>query len=1189
MEKGKKDILEELKEYYNDGYVSALIGAGFSKNVSDSFLGWGELIHDMVGELYEIDINRHYDNYLHQSYGVLPDPKPKETVRNEYISEICKHEDYLELVSKYIQKKGLRESLEVYIESRIPYATFNSKRKIVLKTGNQEKEEVSETNFSAHKELLLLNKLQNIYTTNYENLIEFTIDLLGTSIPNLPNIVRNGRDLSDKIRSRNVIKIHGDLRQNSNGKINFDGDNKLQYIIAKEDYATYKEKHEAFTSLMRIAMLQGKFMLLGFSGTDANYKGWVTWVSDVLEGEKDDVTKIYIIDVSGKDIPLDLQLHYDNHHTKVINLIDEERLRIIGFEDKDIVSILQRQKDKKLDNDIKRTILTNFLRFLRTSISESEEFVNVAGQSNQEVTDKEKESGNSNDFSIETKPLETTLINAKQTSYDYRKLWGEVSSRIDDTDTIDDIVKRIQDAKPQNRFPKIVSNQESVTFEIMHKSKLSDKEAFLFALAVDELGLNPHYYSQVVQDYEELNKLSLWNFLKIKESTFNGDDSMLHDDTDEYVYENIQRLLFHLDFEKANELIESWSPSNSFILQKAMRLATINNRQNEAKELLSNYIPTEASPIAKLYAMQVANHISGQFPRPYKYDEFYRYGIDGIGDNLNYMVQQLRGKLEKPNYRGWIGATTSLGGGNLDYEKSLRILRYISDVGIYVNFRFSSFFDIASWYVVFQNLYKVFPYPCFFYSIQYSDNSVLTRIGQDFAYTPELLEFNKDILIRALDSIGKDSMPNELYIGMLYVTGPIYMVVDEEEWFTLFKESLFKKLIDNFDKADYSDSLVKNVDNALVSLKKPQNIIYIFSELLAHYKENHKLADIFVRKNLHTKYIKDVIPQEIQDLLIKLVSEYPHVDTTELIYVLDQDRILTKEIKELFVSKVSETKQEELPQTLALAFYLCLLTKDHPDTLRVAKNNLLKLNIWHCGVMDNGKGWSAPNYLRLNTLKTDEIEWTNNEFKRICENLENNIQKFDEADDMLSKSPFGRNTQTRYLYDVLRFIDGQDEERKELLMGVRNKTEKLFQNRIPYKNLIEGMLSEQSADIDSVMDDIMRGIDAQGLSTYLDEFNFILDKAIVGEGTTINRALGLIRCVVNDYPKDIIELKLNDKLHVLLSVYKDRWSTLQEFKPVWSFNYLRTIASFLKDNGHKDSDVVSYWLNDPYVQLFIRT
>ena len=373
-----------------------------------------------------------------------------------------------------------------------------------------------------------------------------------------------------------------------------------------------------------------------------------------------------------------------------------------------------------------------------------------------------------------------------------------------------------------------------------------------------------------------------------------------------------------------------------------------------------------------------------------------------------------------------------------------------------------------------------------------------------------------------------------------------------------------------------------------MSLKKTENIKYIFSELLAHYRENHKLADIFVRENLHTKYIKDDIPQEIQNLLIKLVSEYPNVDTTELMYILDQDRVLTKEIKDLFVSKVSETKQEELPQTLALAFYLCRLTKDHPDTLRVAKNNLLKLNIWHCGVMDNGKGWSIPNYLRLNTLKKDEIEWTDDEFKRICENLENNIQKFDDADDMLSKNPFGRNTQTRYLSDVLRFIDGQVEERKELLMSVRNKTGKLLQNRISYKNLIEGMLSEQPADIDSVMDDVMHGIDAQGLSMYLNEFNFILDKAIVGEGTTINRALEMIRCVVNDYPKDIIELKLDDKLHVLLSVYKDRWSTLPEFKPVWSFNYLRTIASFLKANGHKDSNVVSYWLNDSYVQLFIR-
>ena len=456
MEKREQDILEEIRNCYNKGLLSALVGAGFSKNVSDSFLGWGELLHDMIGELYETDIKRNYDNYLHQSYGVITDPKSKETLKEEYISEICKNEDYLELVSKYIQKKGIRESLEIYIESRIPYVAFNEEGKITLKIGNKEKEQISDTKFSAHKELLLLNKLQNIYTTNYENLIEFTINLLGLGIKDSPKIVLSGRDLSDNIRNRNIIKIHGNLRQELRGKIYFDGDNKLQYIIAKEDYDTYKKKHEAFTSLMRIAMLQGKFMLLGFSGTDANYKGWVTWMSDVLEGEGDDVTKIYIIDVSGKETPLDLQLYYDNHHTKVINLINEERLSIIGFEKKDVIAILQLQKDKKLDNDTKRVILTKFFVFLGTGVPENENFINGDSSSD---PDKEKEG--------EVKSVDTqsvlTFKNAIPDSYDYKKLWQEALSRINDNIVINDIAARIKDSKPQNRFPKVIYNQDSIS------------------------------------------------------------------------------------------------------------------------------------------------------------------------------------------------------------------------------------------------------------------------------------------------------------------------------------------------------------------------------------------------------------------------------------------------------------------------------------------------------------------------------------------------------------------------------------------------------------------------------------------------------------------------------------------------------------------------------------------------------
>lgn len=779
-------------------------------------------------------------------------------------------------------------------------------------------------------------------------------------------------------------------------------------------------------------------------------------------------------------------------------------------------------------------------------------------------------------------------IKQKELSYKYLLAWNEAEDLLYKEGNLDEITKKIDKQKKSIVFCKNIHPQEGSIIQLLRRRPVGKDEASLLALAIDECGLNPYYFSKVIQDYEELDKLLLWKLLKEKEATFNGDETILQEEGDEYVYENIQRNLFHLDFDKANDLIENWTPGNDFVVQKAMRLATINEHRDEAKALLSGYIEKEKNVVRQMYAMQIANYISGQYPRPYNMDEFFKFGIDGIGDILNYMVQQLRGEIKKPNARGYIGTTMNIGGGNPNYEKSLRILRFIADSGLYVSYGFTYMFDIASWYLVFQNLYKEFPYVCFFYSIQYSDNSVLTRIGQDFAYSPELLDFNKDILIRSLNAMGQESMPVDLVGGLLKVTGPIYMAVDEGEWFKLFKENVFDKLINNYDKLDISAPLVKNVGNALVSLKKQENVVCILSALLSHYRENHRLTDILIRDSLHIKYIKDM-PDEIENMLIVLIGDYPNNDITELMYVLDKEGQLAEAIRCQFIKRVSEIALDELPQKLALSLYLCLLCKSDPETMKKAKTNLLNHNIWHCGVMENGKGWSAPNYLRLNVLKS-EIEWTDEEFKRICENLKSNIQRFNEANnDELVRNTFAMNIQTQYLSDVLRFIDGQNEEREELLIDIRKKTERLLQNRVSYKSLIEGMMSEQSFDVAGVMEDVMRGIDAQGLSSYLNEFNFILDKAIIGEGTTINRALEIIRRIVDNHPNEINELKLDDKLHMLLSVYKDRWSTLQEFKPVWSFNYLRTIASFLKDNGYKDSDVVSYWLNDLYVQLFART
>ena len=1173
MEKEEKNILEEIRDCYNNGLLSALVGAGFSKNVSDSFLGWGELLHEMVGTLYAIEIKKNYDNYIHQNRGTRSKRKTEKEIGDEYIKEVSQKEDYLEIVSNYIRKKGFRESVEVYIESKIPYASYEDKA-IHLYIGNKKIETVPEPNFSAHKELMRATRLQNIYTTNYENLLEVTTELLKEDVLNLPKVVVSGRELSNKLSSCNIIKIHGNLRKNGDAPFEFDGDKKLCYIIAKEDYETYKEKHEAFTALMRIAMLQGKFMLLGFSGSDANYKGWVTWMSDVLDNDSQD-TKIYIIDVSGDNVSPELQLYYKNHHTKVVNLLTKENLHAIGFEDKKASLILKKLKNKKkLDNENKRTIQTHFLKFLNEGISDSEVFINPDSQ-NYEIR---------RSLSVDDSQL-LVLNNIKQKTYDYRDLWGEALSKIDDNNAIDGIIQKIKDAKSQNRFPKIIYNQDSVIDHIVRKSQIDIHSAYLLALAIDECGLNPHYYSRLIKDYEELNKLPLWSLLKEKEGTFNGTETQLSGTDDELVYENIQRNLFHLKFKETNSIINNWKPSRYFIVIKAMRLATQENKQDNAFMLLSDYISKEDNLSTKLYAMQIANYISNRYPWPYDTEVLYQYGVDGIGDVLNFMIQQLRGKVEAPKSRGWIGSTMKFGGSHPEYERSLRTLRFISDCGIYLNYGATCFFDKANWYLVFQNLYEEFPYPCFFYSIQYRDKDLLTRVGQDFAYSRRLYSFNEDILVKSLNAIDDSNTPLCFHEGLLYITCPLYMAVDEEVWYHLFRFHVFNSFIKQINNYDINSSLIRNIEYALLAFRKPEHINSVFLDLLTHYRENPRLAYSLICYHLHLKFIKDHVPESITDVLESLASSSPLTDIIDLLAFLKSETILPDSIKDDFISKLVSTQIESIPKT-ATALNLCLLVKDEQNALTIAKRLLLMHDIWHCGVMENGTGWTTPNYVRLNVVK-NLISWTDEEFQCIKDNLVSNIEKYEKLHKSLHDTEFMRNVQIEYLADVLQFIESLDGERRLSLENTYKKVCMFLKERHGDKNFIEGMLSVQSADVDYAMKNVIKGIEVKGVKSYIDELNYILDYVLSG-GNAVNRALSYVKVVINNHSKEMIENRMCSKLYMIISLYKERWESIKEFSPVWSFNHLHSIALFLQDNGYRDSESVNYWLNDPFVTKFIR-
>ena len=52
----QKEIFNKLVLDYKEGKLSALVGAGFSKNVSYRYLNWNELLVDMYKEVYSDEI-----------------------------------------------------------------------------------------------------------------------------------------------------------------------------------------------------------------------------------------------------------------------------------------------------------------------------------------------------------------------------------------------------------------------------------------------------------------------------------------------------------------------------------------------------------------------------------------------------------------------------------------------------------------------------------------------------------------------------------------------------------------------------------------------------------------------------------------------------------------------------------------------------------------------------------------------------------------------------------------------------------------------------------------------------------------------------------------------------------------------------------------------------------------------------
>lgn len=116
-----------------------------------------------------------------------------------------------------------------------------------------------------HHRLLAL-PWADVFTTNYDTLLERTASEV---FERRYEIVRAPMDIPMRRRPR-LVKLHGTVGIGH------------PLIATEEDYRRYPSTYAPFVTLVRGAVMETVFVLIGFAGDDPNFLAWVGWVRDVL-------------------------------------------------------------------------------------------------------------------------------------------------------------------------------------------------------------------------------------------------------------------------------------------------------------------------------------------------------------------------------------------------------------------------------------------------------------------------------------------------------------------------------------------------------------------------------------------------------------------------------------------------------------------------------------------------------------------------------------------------------------------------------------------------------------------------------------------------------------------------------------------------------------------------------------------
>lgn len=1186
MEYNVLQQLAELRKLYQNNRVSVMVGAGFSKNACPDFPSWNELLRDMIKDMYQSEIEAAYLRYLKLS----PNSKMSlDVFKQEEADRIINKKGPLNLVSEYISRKGFRESIEYYIEERIPYIDEANSEFRYRGINEGKRIKVNPDYLKAHIKLIEGQHWIRRYTTNYDRLLEYASrSATKTLIP-----ITRAKDLSVFKDDPDLIKLHGDLYLPDNKKdrvFRFDGNPHQQYIISAEDYKNYPKEHEAFTQLMRISLLQGVFCLIGFSGDDPNFVNWIEWVRDILERDnyqdeegreekRGKEYKIYLIDVSKKLPSQEKLLFYENHNIFYIPIKREDVLNEIG------ASASEEMRD----------VFCHFFDYI-----EPEEFPHYEQSTSdtepqpvaptdaigvvQDDTEKGKEA-----YANQTGD-KTPKENEQIKSNDYLSLWGQVY-QINHSGTLqdfsytisvdDDVLDKLEQIKIWNRFVNNSDQQKRYLGEIRHKQKLTDSEARLAILAIRDTGISVEKDIYRIISDSGISDEYLAEFNKLVHRA----DSLCNEwDEEEPVdhYEQILRSLWHLDFSGVKKLLKEWSPKGPDTIKKAVLLYFFG--LEGAKDLLINYLKDEVNSKERYYATRLLNVVEGVFPQKHSLAKFENANIQDyarvqsnyirrVEDNKEKIVRYGDGKNEKILYLDGYKPNK--------LAESMAVLNFMIEAPSFPSYRnFFTNVSAENWYPVHKNLFERFPFAILFYDISCQDKKVRSRIGQDFAYSDHLKETCLDKLLEnLLRALLSEDTPFYLIEAILTISKEFFVSVPSSKWEQLFlqiwEKYVIRRRIDNKDDM-INDVLDTFMYRGLNSLKNTDIRQRVIVDVLKDAKKDTGFA-------INCLYYMHVVKGDgvNNEELTRAVTEFcSNIDKPEEITIAGNiHRLLDKGQIELASQKCVMMLRNSSGNSIERVVYQSaqFFVKDNPEKRKIFVESVCNSPLlWKSGITPEGH-YTSFTYLKLTSF-----------IRRIYIDKETLFIIYERLKDSLDAIVrFGEKHKS---FPFLGDLDGLLSEMLSFMnyfmnrlaiapdyYKVYNTAQRIMREISGVNNIEDGLLSQYEEELKKALSFIYKNRDSLTHKDIVRYANIVINRALMQNSDGLDTCIGYLRLYMEEglIGKDD-EALMEEVVNILNRYNKD---TAQEcnMNLVMTTQDMSKIGKILKKFGYK-SEGIDYWI-----------